>query len=607
MQQSIDFLLKIHSTLKEGLYICLCTRRRKTKWEEHFFTTPLTQNKLEEFFNKYPTDLYDLYFCPHAFSKPERKKVFAVPTRYLWSDLDNANPLFIKPKPNIAWESSPNRYACLWTLRKAPSLEETEEMNKKLAYAVGADHGGWDITQVLRIPGTRNHKYDEKPRGKLLWDDIKPYNEIVMMDGYEQSAVDILKRYKISPFLVKKLYSEAIPGKRSEMLWKLENALIEYGLTEEEVFIVVSDSPWNKFSNRPEQLKKEIKRSMEDHEFVNKVKDQEVPNKKEEKNLITLVPLEDVEAEQVEWLWYPYIPRGKLTIIEGDPGLGKSWLTMALAHYVSIGKKLPENNLPLQQGPVIILSAEDGIADTIKPRLLTLGCSGKDIYAIPEAFTLNEAGILALKKAALKLKPELIIIDPLVAYFGGKIDMHKANETRSVMKLISQLAEEIHTAIVCVRHLAKGQKDKAIYRGIGSIDITAAARSCLAIGRNPEDPNNGRVICHIKSNLAPLGKPIAYELQPGTKEPFNFIGHISVDVNAVLNQEPTDVKGIIEEAKDWLEAFLTTNGPTSSEVLHRECEAHGITWENLRKARKALKVQTTTKEDIIVWTLTTNC
>lgn len=608
MKDSIDFLLKINSTLKEGLYICLCTRRNKKRWGEHWFKTPLTYDVLEDFFTTFPTDLYDLYFCPHAFTKAERKKSFAVPTKYLWSDLDNANPKNVKPKPNIAWESSPNRYACLWVLDHTPSLDETEELNKKLAYANGADHGGWDITQVLRIPGTRNHKYTDAPRGKLLWDDLPPYHEIAPIEGYTGGVDEIFKKYNVSPFLIKKIYSEAQVGKRSEVLFKLENALLEIGMSKEEVFEVIKDSPWNKFSNRPKQLIREIERNSERVKILDKVKSSEpLPSTiTNSKNYITLVPLEDVEAEQVEWLWYPYIPRGKLTIIEGDPGLGKSWLTMALASHIARGKKLPENDIPTPKGPVIILSAEDGLADTIKPRLVTLGSDCKNIYAIPEALTLNEAGVLALEKAANQIKPELIIIDPLVAYFGSKIDMHKANETRSIMKLISALAEEIHTAIVCVRHLAKGQRDKAIYRGIGSIDITAAARSCLAIGRNPEDPNNGRVICHIKSNLAPMGRPIAYELSPGAEEPFKFIGPISVDVNKVLNQEPTDVKGMIEEARDWLEDYLTANGPTSSETLHRECEGHGITWENLRKARKALKIQVTTDKDIITWSLMTN-
>lgn len=595
----VDFIKKIHLNVKSGLYICISTKR-KNKWRDHFFKTPLDKETLEDFFNNFDTNRYDLYFCPHPFKEPKRLKENAIATPYLWSDLDNANPLNVNPKPNIAWESSPNRYACLWILQETPSLKETEELNKKLAYANGADVSGWDLTQVLRIPGTRNHKYTDSPHGKLLWDrGVKPYKEIVMMDGYSNSATEILKKYNISPFTIKKLYSEAKPGVRSEVLWKLENILVEKGLSKEEILIVIQDSPWNKFVKRESQLKREIDKAIESHPQVDKLE----KKRKEKKEFITIVPLEDIQPEVVEWLWYPYIPKGKLTIIEGDPGLGKSWLTMALANYISEGKKLPYNE-DKHKGPVLILSAEDGIADTIKPRIISLGGTGKDIYAIPEAFNFSIAGIEALDQAISKINPLLIIIDPLVAYFGGKVDLHKANETREIMSKLSILAEKHKTSILCVRHLAKGQKDKAIYRGIGSIDLTAAARSCLAIGRNPENPNEGRVICHIKCNLAPLGKPLSYYLHPNNKKsPFEFGEHISVDVNAVLNQEPTDVKGILEEASDWLEAYLQTNGPTKVVDIKRESEGRGILWENLRKVKKSLKIEAKTVEEEILWSL----
>ena len=601
MKEFVDFILNIHSHLRPGLYICISTRR-KNKWKDHFFETPLDREILEDFFNNYDTNRYDLYFCPHAFKYKQRRETEAVPTKYLWSDLDNANPNNVHPKPNIAWESSPNRYACLWILKETPSLEETKNLNKKLAYANGADRSGWDITQVLRIPGSRNHKYADSPRGRLLWSDPKPYEDIVPMEGFNQSATDILALHKISPFLVKKLYSEAVPGKRSEVLWKLENLLYEKGLNRDEIKTVIKDSPWNKFVKREKQLDRELDKLKEVHP---ELKEGEVKKKKEPKKLdhITLVPLTDIEPEVVDWLWYPYIPFGKITIIEGDPGLGKSWLTMSLAKTIAEGTALPYNPAPIHKGKVIIMSAEDGLADTIKPRLKSLGSTGANILAIPEPFSFTPGATEAITDMLKEIQPKLIIIDPLVAYMGGGIDLHKANETRTVMSRLTQLAEHTHAAVVCVRHLSKGAKDKAIYRGIGSIDLTAAARSCLAIGRNPEDPNESRVICHIKSNLAPMGKPISYYLRPGNKqEPFAWGEQLSVDVNKVLNQEPTNNKGQIEEAIEFLENLLS-QGELSTSFIKREAEAKGITWEMIRKARKELNVVTRKSEDEILWRL----
>lgn len=613
MKEQVEFLTKIYGNLKPGLYICLSTKKRN-RWKDHFFRTPIDGEVLEDFFQQYDTHRFDLYFCPHAFKEPKRKKDLAVPTKYLWSDLDNANPKLIKPRPQIAWMSSPNRFACLWTLKDIPSLELTEKYNKQLAYSVGADHGGWDITQVLRIPGTRNHKYPEAPYGKLLWFSNVPYDSIEINQQTDIDSADILRKYNISPFTIKRTYSEAKEGMRSEVLWKLENELIERGLSKEEVFIVIKDSPWNKFKKREEQLKREIEKAWETHLDMNKGEN-EIDNRQRKRreareentsNTLTLINLEDVEPEVVEWLWYPYIPRGKLTMIEGDPGLGKSWLTMALASYISRGKGLPYQRNP-EPGPVLILSAEDGIADTIKPRLITLKANTKNIIAIPEAISFTEAGCRAIDKAIKKIQPLLIIIDPLVAYLGGKVDLHKANETREVMARLTRLAEENQVAIVLVRHLTKGGKDKAIYRGIGSIDLTAAVRSVLAIGRNPKDPNDGRVICHIKSNLAPLGKPLAYTLDSSDKQhPFEFGEEIDVDVNDVLGQQANPGKGSTESAMEFLKTLLKEGEPMPSIEIKREAEARGISEKNLKKARRILGiVMIRDEEGVYKWLLNT--
>lgn len=595
MQEQIDFLIKLHSNLRPGLWICLSTKKRN-RWKDHFFKTPLSSDQLEDFFQQYDTHRYDLYFCPHAFTEARRKKELAVPTKYLWSDLDNANPNLIKPKPQIAWNSSPNRFACLWILDHVPTLEETEKMNKQLAYSVGADHGGWDITQVLRIPGTRNHKYPEAPYGKMLWYKEVPYESIEITQQTDIDASDILRKYNLSPFTIKRTFSEAKEGSRSEVLWKLENELIERGLSKEEVFTVIKDSPWNKFKKREAQLRREIDKAWETHlhDEEDKPVKSKVKNKhreeEEPEHTLTLLNLDDVEPEVIEWLWYPYIPKGKLTMIEGDPGLGKSWLTMALASFISRGKALPYQMNP-EKGPVLILSAEDGIADTIKPRLITLRADTKNIIAIPEAVSFTEAGTKAVDTAIKQIKPTLIIIDPLVAYLGGKVDLHKANETREIMARLTRLAEENHVAIILVRHLTKGGKEKAIYRGLGSIDLTAAVRSCLAIGRNPKDPNEGRVICHIKSNLAPLGKPIAYSLDAkDPKHPFEFGEEIEVDVNEVLGTEASGGKGATESAMEFLKTLLGQGECLPKVEIEREAEARGVSERNLKKARKVLNI-----------------
>jgi RecA-family ATPase len=203
----------------------------------------------------------------------------------------------------------------------------------------------------------------------------------------------------------------------------------------------------------------------------------------------------------VAWLWEPYIPRGKLTSIEGDPGVGKSWFTMALAAQISRGEQLPGVKRAVEPASVLLLTAEDGPADTIRPRLDAVGADVSRVDVIPAVLPFDAAGVNKLKAEIGALKPALVIIDPIVAYLPEQTDMNSASAVRPILARLAKVAEETGVAIAFVRHLAKGNRDKAIYRGLGSIDFTAACRSVLMVGFDPNDGDK-RVVAHGKSNLA---------------------------------------------------------------------------------------------------------
>lgn len=173
----------------------------------------------------------------------------------------------------------------------------------------------------------------------------------------------------------------------------------------------------------------------------------------------------------------------------------------------------------------MLLSAEDGLADTLRPRMDKLGVDARKVWALNEHITLDESGLEELEELISQARPVAVIIDPLVAYMGGSVDLHKANETREIMAGLAKIAERQDCAVICVRHLRKGGADKSIYRGIGSIDLTAAARSVLLVGKNPDDPEE-RAIVHIKSNLAPLQPTQTYRLDQSlkSKNPFKWTG-----------------------------------------------------------------------------------
>lgn len=297
---------------------------------------------------------------------------------------------------------------------------------------------------------------------------------------------------------------------------------------------------------------------------------------------VILRRIADVEPETVKWLWHPYIPYGKLTLLEGDPGAGKSWLGLAIATAQSLGQGLPNVN-GLHPGNALVISAEDGLADTIRPRLSALEADINRIYAIDGLFTLDSDGCELLESYIRQLKPSLVIIDPLVAYLSGEIDIHKANQVRQVTAHLARLAEKYNPAIIAIRHLTKGGSLKPIYRGLGSIDFTAAARSVLLAGSDPDFPQT-RGICHLKCNLAPLGESIGYELR---ETGFFWTGHSDLTTDRIL--AGGDGSSALEEAKTFLLNILRDGAVPANEVKE-EAEAQGISERTLNRAKANLKV-----------------
>jgi hypothetical protein len=295
--------------------------------------------------------------------------------------------------------------------------------------------------------------------------------------------------------------------------------------------------------------------------------------------------LADVHAEEVVWLWCPYIPLGKLTILEGDPGLGKSWMTCAIATATAQGHGLPgaERTEPRK---VLLLSAEDGLSDTIRPRLDALRADVSQIYAVEGALTLDDVGCLRLEAEILEIKPALVIIDPIVAYLGADVDLHRANETRAVMARLARIAERNRIAILGLRHLTKGAGGKAIYRGYGSIDITAAARSVLLVGADPDDEDR-RAVVQTKSNLAPKGAAIGYKL---TADGFAWTGESDLTAEQILsgvaNSEEAEAR---TEAQEFLREFLRDGEKEFNDVMKNGKE-NGLSEKTLRRAKKRLGV-----------------
>lgn len=315
-------------------------------------------------------------------------------------------------------------------------------------------------------------------------------------------------------------------------------------------------------------------------------------NKRIEPNL-KLINMESVEVEQIEWLLYPFVPYGKVTIIQGDPGEGKTTMVLQMIAKLTTGEKVLPDNTESEAGEkektepvnVIYQTAEDGLGDTIKPRLLAAGADCSKVLVIDdgeEPLTMLDN---RLEEAIVQTKARLVVLDPIQGFLGAEVDMHRANEIRPLMKRVSTLAEKYHCAIILIGHMNKNSNGKSSYRGLGSIDFQAAARSVLIVGRVKEEPDV-RVVCHVKSSLAPEGKPIAFRLDKDNG--FEWIGEYDISVDDLLSGNCRGQKS--KEAKAFLEEMLTNGQVLQSEIVE-EAESREIKRKTLWNAKTALNIQ----------------
>lgn len=224
----------------------------------------------------------------------------------------------------------------------------------------------------------------------------------------------------------------------------------------------------------------------------------------ENKTELKLIHMSEIETEEISWLWFPFIPYGKLTIIQGDPGDGKTTMVLNLAAKLSRGKSLDDGmncSVPVN---IIYQTAEDGLADTVKPRLESAGADCTRIMVIDESDKSLSMADERIEEALKTTNAKLLILDPIQAYLGGGMDMNRANEARDMTKRLGALAEKYKCAIVLIGHMNKAGGTKAAYRGIGSIDFYAVARSVLLVGRIEGEPDK-RAMVQIKNNLAAFG------------------------------------------------------------------------------------------------------
>lgn len=588
-----------------GSHFCISTKSPTGKWRDNWFRKSELKDVAEFIGDNMDKNIY---FCPHGFTQPDRKKEFACPPKMLYADLDGSDPKKLDLQPTIALESSPGRYVGFW------ETDETadEALNRRLSYSIGADVSGWDLTQVLRVPNTRNYKYHTTPRVRILWNDgptyevrrlekMIPQMKSVMGDELNDAATKTFKRYekKMPRWLRKELISgKPEAGKRSEVLWKMQNECLEIGMSREEAFDVLWACPWNKFKSRRDgvdQLWRELDKSLEQH-FSGYQK-----SEANDDDPLAFNPLPrsmaDVVMRNINWITPGMFARGEVTIVEGDPGLGKSYMMQIAAMHICDGKPLPsETEYEPVQGRVAYFDTEN-TADTVtKLRLIENGAECLDNYwQGEEPFSVDDEEKWDRVSEVLEdFRPTMIVFDTINIYIGSA-DTYRSSETQQALSYFKQWAQRFDCCVVLLRHLTKSSKEKALYRGQGSIAFTGLARVVLTVGLSPDD-GDVRVVACTKNNIGPKIRSFTFRIDalPNTKTSINrskftwgeFVDLTADDIVSIAPIKNNDKETALKWLRDTLEGKervevgriekMATARSLTKSVLHRAADQLGV-------------------------------
>ena len=299
---------------------------------------------------------------------------------------------------------------------------------------------------------------------------------------------------------------------------------------------------------------------------------------------VKIIRMSDVELTPVEWLWKPYLPFGKLSVLQGNPGEGKTYFAMHLAAACTNGKLLP-NMERMEPFNVIYQTAEDGLGDTVKPRLIEAGADLDRVLVIDDSdvqLTLSDERI---EKAIIENNARLVIIDPIQAYLGADVDMNRANEVRPILMRLGQVAQRTGCAILLIGHLNKAAGMQSLQRGLGSIDIAAAVRSVMFIGKLKHDPTM-RILTHEKSSLAPPGVSLAFSL--GDEGGFRWVGEYDITADEMLSGIEPQRETKTQQAKDLICTLLAGGKQVLSEDIDKAALERGIPGRTVRDAKREL-------------------
>lgn len=543
---------------------------------------------------KEPNGRADQYFCPVVFSEAKRKKEYALPTNVLWADLDPIDPNTCRLKPSIAWESSPGRYHALWFLTTEVPAEEAAALSKRIAYADGGDKGGWDLTQVLRIPGTHNYKYESAPEVKLLWAKRSAYSVEELraayppVNGEAANGLEAVGEWPdfdeatiqtsitaLPVGLRRRLTQDTAGADRSKQLQLLTRDLLRFGVSPDIVKVLIQRSTWNKFAGRPNERQMLLKQVADAQVAVAASK-----AKKPAEN--SKAPLEQMLVH--EWGNFMSIPThlrwlvddawvdGSVGFISGPSKSYKTWIAIDLALSIVSGSPFLGRFPVRRTGPVLLIQEEDPTA-VLQERLRLIGKSKgmlpnvevRDNFVhidFPEyplhiinlqGFNLGvQDRVDQVRNLIAQINPVMVILDPLIVLLPQGVDEYKGAEVSAVLQSIKMWREQFHCAIAIVHHWNKGKNqegDRFAQHMYGSFAFHAWLESALhvmPIIPEEEGAHITEVIMEREFKAAPSGRSLNIKFSIDSVKEYTYA--VDFGDSSKVNAREQHILDVIDQA-----------------------------------------------------------
>ncbi len=321
---------------------------------------------------------------------------------------------------------------------------------------------------------------------------------------------------------------------------------------------------------------------------------------------LEIIKASEIVPKEVRWLWYPYIPFGKVTLLQGDPGDGKSKLMLSLAALLSKGELLPFADEEERQEPLTIIyqTTEDDADDTVVPRFNAAGGDGDRLIFIKENEKNLTFGDNRIREAVERFSAKLLILDPMSSYIGGDCSLNNANETRAEFNHLIAVAKDTGCAIVIIAHMNKARDTSPLYRTNGSIDIAGAARSILAVTKTADKSNpDQRYMVQVKSNLAPMGSAILFEV---ADKGVHFLDEVELSAEEAFSAIAPKMgrpNHRLEAATNLIRSVLSGVDKRPAADCVAKLEAAGFKESTYKKAKKRVGVHSVKEGFSWYWTL----